>query len=238
VAYAITRIFALSPPLAIGLMLLAASPGGAVANVFSHLARGDVALNVTLTAVNSLLALAWLPLVVNWSLAHFLGEGQYVRPPPQKLIEVWLIIVAPIAVGMVIRVLAPAFALRAERPVRALSMLLLAALVAVVVYDVRADVPGYFAAVGLACLLFNVVSMAVGYFAPRALRLGRAQAVAISLEVGVHNCALAVFVALNILGDGTMAVPAAVYSLIMFVTAATLVAWLNATRSTNVSMTT
>src|SRR5512137_2407983 len=93
VAFLITQLFDLPPILAVGLMLLASSPGGAVANIFSHLARGDVALNITLTAINSVLALAWMPLVMNWSLEHFLGADHYIPPPTRKIIELGAVII-------------------------------------------------------------------------------------------------------------------------------------------------
>ena len=86
---------------------------------------------------------------------------------------------------------------------------------------------GFFAAVGLACLLFNLVSMGVGYAAPRALKLPRRQAIAIAMEIGIHNGTLAIFIALSVLGNATMSAPAAVYSLLMFFTAAIFAAWLN-----------
>jgi BASS family bile acid:Na+ symporter len=100
IAYALTQWFDLSPELSVGLMLLAASPGGATANIYSHLAKGDVALNITLTAINSALALITLPLIVNFSLAHFMGQEQYVPPPTRKIVEVAVIIVLPVLIGM------------------------------------------------------------------------------------------------------------------------------------------
>jgi BASS family bile acid:Na+ symporter len=127
VAYLITRLFALPPVLAVGMMLLASSPGGAMANIFSHFARGDVALNITLTALNCVLALVWMPLVMNWSLEHFLGASQYIPPPTRKIVEVGVVIIAPVVAGMCVRLLAPLLAERAARPVRALSVLVLVA---------------------------------------------------------------------------------------------------------------
>lgn len=109
VAFALALLFRLPPELAVGLMLLAASPGGATANIYSHLARGDVALNITLTAVNSLLCLLTLPLILNLSLQFFLGQRQYVPPPVNKIIEVALIILLPVAIGMGIRARAPGY---------------------------------------------------------------------------------------------------------------------------------
>ena len=225
VAFALALGFGLSPELAVGLMLLAASPGGATANIYSHLARGDVALNITLTAINSVLCLLTLPLILNLSLEHFLGAGQYVPPPTMKVVEVAVIIVLPVLLGMLVRAKAPAFAARAEKPFRLLSVLVLALLIVAALGKEWHTLAASLAAVGLACLLFNLASMAVGYAAPLALRLPRRQATAIAMEIGIHNGTLAIFIALNVLGNAAMSIPAAVYSLLMFVTAAVFAAW-------------
>lgn len=129
VALGLALAFRLPPELAVGLMLLAASPGGATANIYSHLAHGDVALNITLTAINSLLCLVTLPVILNLSLEYFLGAGQYVPPPVRKIVEVAVIIVLPVAIGMAVRRFAPGFATRMEKPVRLLSVLVLALLI-------------------------------------------------------------------------------------------------------------
>lgn len=226
-AFGLALLFRLPPELAVGLMLLAASPGGATANIYSHLARGDVALNITLTAVNSLLCLLTLPLILNLALAFFLGAGQYVPPPVRKIVEVAVIIVLPVSLGMATRALAPAFAVRMEKPIRLLSVVVLALLIVAAVAQAWSTLLGFFAAVGLACLLFNLVSMGVGYAAPRALKLPRRQAIAIAMEIGIHNGTLAIFIALNVLENPMMSVPAAVYSLLMFFTAAAFAFWLN-----------
>ncbi len=226
VAFAIAKLLALPPLLAIGLMLLAAAPGGAMANVFSHLAHGDVALNVTLTAINSLLALAWLPLVMNWSLAHFLGAEQYVPPPTQKIIDVATFIVLPVIVGMVVRQLWPALARRAESPVRLASVLLLACVVALTIVTSHETLAASFAAVGVACIVLNLVSMGLGYAIPRLAGLPMPQVISISFEIGVHNAAVAIFMAMQVLNEDVAAVPAALYGLVMIATASIAVTWL------------
>lgn len=226
-AFALALGLGLPAELAVGLMLLAASPGGATANIYSHLARGDVALNITLTAINSLLCLLTLPTILNLALEHFLGAGQYVPPPVRKVIEVALIIVLPVALGMLIRGFAPGFATRAEKPIRMLSVIVLALLIVAAVIQSKEVLLTYFAMVGLACLLFNLISMGAGYVAPLALKLPRRQAIAIAMEIGIHNGTLAIFIALNVLGNAAMSIPAAVYSLLMFFTAAAFAFWLN-----------
>lgn len=226
-AFGLALLFHLPPELAVGLMLLAASPGGATANIYSHLARGDVALNITLTAINSLLCLVTLPLILNLSLEHFLGSGQYVPPPVKKIIEVAVIIVLPVLLGMFVRARFPGFAARAEKPLRLLAVVVLVLLIIAAVAQAWATLLAWFAAVGLACLLFNLISMGAGYGAPLALKLPRRQAIAIAMEIGIHNGTLAIYIALNVLANSVMSVPAAIYSLMMFFTAALFAFWLN-----------
>ena len=231
IAYLLARLADLPPELAVGLMLLAASPGGATANIYSHLARGDVALNITLTAVNSLLALVTLPLIVDASLAHFLGQDQYVPPPTRKIVEVAAIIVVPVVLGMALRAGLPRLAAALERPIRVFAVLVLAAVIVAAIVAEWERLPGFIAAVGAVCLAFNLLSMAIGYGLPRVLALPRGQAIAISMEIGIHNGTLAIFIALNVLQNAAMSVPAAVYSIIMFVTASVFTAWLNRSRA-------
>lgn len=233
IAYLLARLAGLPPELAVGLMLLAASPGGATANIYSHLAHGDVALNITLTAVNSLLALATLPLIVDASLAHFLGQDQYVPPPTRKIVEVAAIIVVPVVLGMALRAGLPRLAAALERPIRVFAVLVLAAVIVAAIVAEWERLPGFIAAVGAVCLAFNLLSMAIGYGLPRVLALPRGQAIAISMEIGIHNGTLAIFIALNVLQNAAMSVPAAVYSIIMFVTASVFTAWLNRSRATS-----
>lgn len=227
ICFVITILFKLPGELAVGMMLLAAAPGGATANIYSHLAHGDVALNITLTAINSLLSLLALPFIVSFSLQYFMGQDQYVPPPFKKIIEVGLIILVPVIIGMVLRNRFAAFADKAEKPIRIFSVLLLAGLVIAALAQQWSVLVQYAAQVGLACLVFNLVSLAIGYRVPLALNLPQKQAIAIAMEIGIHNGTLAIFIALTILNNGTMSIPAAIYSLVMFVTAGVFAWWLN-----------
>ncbi|WP_434422958.1 bile acid:sodium symporter family protein [Nannocystis pusilla] len=222
VCFAIATGFDLPPALAVGLMLLSASPGGATANLFSHLAKGNVALNITLTAVNSVLSLLTLPFIVNYSLEHFMGEGKVIPLQFDKVVQVFAIVLVPVAIGMVVRAKKQGLADRLEKPVKILSAVFLLLVIAATVAKERAHVVEYFQQVGLAALAFNLVSMAVGYLVPVVVRLPKRQAVAIGMEIGIHNGTLAIAIASapTLLNNTTMAVPPAVYSLIMFFTAA------------------
>ena len=230
VCFGICVWFRLPAELAVGMMLLAAAPGGASANIYSHLARGDVALNITLTAINSLLALFALPFIIGFSLQYFMGADQTIPPPFRKILEVGMIILIPVAIGMVLRNQYAAFAAKMEKPIRVFSIVLLFLLVIAAVSQQWEVLAKNFAIVGLACLAFNLISMMVGYFVPLAAKLSEKQAIAIAMEIGIHNGTLAIFIALNVLGNGAMAIPAAIYSLIMFVTGGMFVMWVNRRR--------
>lgn len=222
VCFAIARGLGLPPSLAVGLMLLSASPGGATANLFSHLAKGDVALNITLTAVNSVLSLFTLPLIVNASLTEFMGVGKAIPLQPDKVIQVFAVVLVPVVLGMLVRANKPGVAAKLEKPVRVLSAVFLILVIGSAVLKERANLGEYFRQVGLAALTFNVASMAVGYFVPRLFRVERRQAIAIGMEIGIHNGTLAIAIASSplLLNDSSMAIPPAIYSLIMFFTAA------------------
>jgi len=227
ICFGLCLLLQLPPELAVGMMLLAAAPGGASANIYSHLAGGDVALNITLTAVNSLLCLLSLPLIVGFSLAYFMVADQAVPPPFAKIIEVGVIILLPVAIGMGIRRTWPQWSDRVEKPLRVFSVLLLALLVALTMIQQWQLLAEYAAIIGLACVLFNVLSLLIGYAVPLALKLPRRQAIAIAMEIGIHNGTLALFVAFTVLDNSVLAVPAAFYSISMFITAGLFAAWLN-----------
>lgn len=232
IAFGLARLAGLPGELGLGLVLLAASPGGVTANLFSHIARGDVALNISLTAINSLLALLTLPLWTALALSVFLGDQASVPPPIAKVLEVALLVILPVLVGMSLRRWRPALALAAERPVRLLSTLLLGALIALAFITNWETVRSFLPVVGLACLAFNVASLLSGYLAARAAKLAEPQAIAISFEIGIHNGTLAIFIALEVLQRSQASIAPAVYSLSMYLTGALFAAWLLHRRKT------
>ena len=219
VCFGLVRLFDLDPLLGIGMLLLAASPGGTTANLFSHLFRGDVALNITLTAVNSIIAIGTLPLITNLAIDYY-DEGDSVSMPLSEVVEVFLLILVPVGIGMVVRASRPAFARSMDRPVRIGSAVILAVLVLGILASESDNVGDYLADVGVVAAVFCAISLVVGYVVPRAFGVVEDQAVASSMEIGVHNGTLAIFVAENVLDSTEIAVPAAVYSILMFFLAA------------------
>jgi len=220
ICFVIIKLSDLPPALAVGFMLLSASPGGASANLYSHLSKGDVALNVSLTAVNSVLTLISLPLIVNASLAYFMESDQDVPMPLRKVIEVFSVVLLPVFVGMLLRFRFPLFAAKAEKKVKIVSAAFLATIIVLAVSQQYALVAKYFKEVGYTALVFNLASLGLGYFVPRLFQVSKKQAISIGMEIGIHNGTLAMFIAMNALQNPMMAIPAAIYSLIMFFTAA------------------
>lgn len=229
VCFFLAKAFGLAPALAVGLMLLAASPGGTTANLYSHLAHGDVALNITLTAVNSVIAILTMPLIVNLSLAYFMEGDQVIPLQFAKVVQVFIIVLGPVAIGIWLRSRFPGFAERMQKPVKIVSALFLLIIILLAVVKDWQTFVEYAPLVGGAALAFNLISLAVGYCVPRLFNLSLRQAVAIGMEIGIHNGTLAIALALSpmLLNNSTMAIPAAIYSIIMFFTAALFGWWVN-----------
>lgn len=217
--FGLVLLFDLPPLLAVGMMLLAASPGGTSANLYSHLFRGDVALNVSLTAINSIVAIVSLPLITNLAIAWFDADNT-VSLQFSKVLEVFAIVLLPVALGMAVRSARPAFAERMDKPVRIASAVILAVLVVGILLDQRENVGEYAAKVGAITVLFCLLSLAVGFLIPRWAGVTERQAIASSFEIGVHNATLAIYVAVEILEETEISIPGAVYGLVMFFIAA------------------
>ncbi|NGM11505.1 bile acid:sodium symporter family protein [Verrucosispora sp. WMMA2044] len=220
--FGLVLAFDLPPELAVGMMLLAASPGGTTANLYSHLFGGHVALNITLTAINSVLAVFTLPIVVNLSAAYFLGDARSIGLQFDKVLQVFAIVLVPVVVGMLVRARWARVAERLDRPVRVLSVVVLVAVIAGAVLGERENLADYFVSVGLAVLAFNLLSLGIGYGVPRLAGVERSAAKAAGFEIGIHNSTLAITVALSpaLLDSTRMAIPGAVYGIVMFFTAA------------------
>lgn len=207
------------PLLAVGVMLLAASPGGTTANLFSHLFRGDVALNVTLTAINSVLAAVTIPLYTNVAIAIFDTDGT-LGLQFGKVVQVVALVLVPVVIGMVVRRRFPGFAARSDRPVRIFSILVLLIVAVGAILGERANLGTYLQQVGLVTALFCLLSLTLGHLGARLVRLTSAQSIACAMEVGIHNTTIALTIALSVLGSTEIAIPSAVYSIFMYPLAA------------------
>ena len=226
ICFGLVVLFDLPALLGIGMMLLAASPGGTTANLYSHLFRGDVALNITLTAINTVIAVVTLPLITGLAIAWYNRQDD-VSMPLVEIVKVFALILVPVGIGMLVNHRAPDFARRMDKPVRIGSAVILAILVVGILLDQLENVGDYLADVGLIAALFCAASLVVGYVVPKAFGVTGPQAIASSMEIGVHNGTLAIFVAVEVLDEVEISVPAAVYSIIMFVFAALWGMWVS-----------
>ncbi|RYF44215.1 MAG: bile acid:sodium symporter family protein [Comamonadaceae bacterium] len=217
--YAIILAFGLPPVFAVGLMLLAASPGGVSANLFSHLFGGNVAMNISLTAINTVLSIVTLPLIANWAIATFAKTGQVVPLQFGKVAEVIAVVLVPVVIGMVVSARAPHFAARMEKPFKIFSALVLAAFALIAIGKEWDALRASFATVGPAVVMFNLVSLLAGYYVSRAAGMDKPLSTAISFEIGIHNSTLSLFVALSVLNNFQLALPSAIYSVAMYITA-------------------
>lgn len=228
ICFGMVYAMALPPALAVGMMLLAASPGGTSASLYSHLAGGDVALNITVTAINSALVVITLPIVVNFSLVAFYGEGMAIPLQFSQILLFLGLVVMPAVIGMTVRRKYPELADWMERPVKILSLLFVVVLVLVAVMREWNTLLTWGPVIGLAVLTFNLISMAVGYWVPRFFHLDERQSIAICMEIGLHNAVLVITIALSedLLNNPEMAIPPALYGLVAYITAAMLIAWM------------
>lgn len=220
VAWGLIVLLRVEPVYAVGLMLLAASPGGVSANLFSHLFGGNVAMNISLTAINTVLSIVCLPLITNWAIAAFVQSGQIVPLQFGKVFEVVVVILLPVAIGMLVRSRRTSFAARMEKPMKLLSMAVLAAFALIAIAKEWEALKQTFASLGPVVLAFNLLSLLAGYYLSRGAGLNKAMATAVSFEIGIHNSTLAIFVALSVLVNFQLALPAAIYSVSMYITAA------------------
>ena len=219
IGFGIAVLFPLSPEIAIGIMILAACPGGPTSNLIAHLAKGDTALSVTLTALSSFITILTIPFIVNFALVHFLEEGQMIRLDViDSIKQIFVIIIVPIVIGMLIRKYREGFALKMARPVRIASAFVLALVIVGIVIKERENFVSYFQQAGIVALLLNVSTMVVGYLSARLFRISGPRSISISIESGIQNGTLAITVAVVLLGSTEFAIAPAIYSLLMFFT--------------------
>ncbi|NER78289.1 MAG: bile acid:sodium symporter family protein [Leptolyngbya sp. SIO1D8] len=223
VGFLLANIFPLTPELAVGVMVLAACPGGPTSNLISYLVQGNVALSITLTAISSLITVFTIPLVVNWAMQSFMGEAVALQLPfLTTALQIAVITLIPVTIGMLLHHYTPHFAAKIEQWVKWLSLFFLALIIVGLLAKEQANVASFFLQVGWVTLALNVSTMALGFAIATLSRLDRRSAKAITVEVGIQNGTLAIAVASapTFLNSPSMAIPAAIYSLIMFATSA------------------
>lgn len=217
IAFGVTMAFPTRPEIAVGLMILAACPGGPTSNLIAHLAKADTALSVTLTALSSFITLLTIPFIVNFSLTHFLEAGQVIKlDVVNTIIQILVIVIIPVTIGMLIRRYKEGFAMKMEKPVRIASGIVLMLVIVGLVIKEKDNIMSYMEEAGLVALMLNIATMVVGYLSARMLNINKKMARSISIESGIQNGTLAITIAVVLLGSTEYAITAAVYSLVMF----------------------
>ncbi|AWB57712.1 bile acid:sodium symporter family protein [Colwellia sp. Arc7-D] len=229
IGFTLANIMPLEPEYAVGVMLLVLCPGGTTSNMFSHIAKGDVALSVTMTAVASLITVFTIPVVLNLSLVHFMGEGsEFQLPLIPTIISLMGLTIVPIAIGMLIKSFAPRFADSSQVLVSRFGILFLTLLIIFLTYVQQDIVVSAFIATGPVSLILNISTMALGYYSSRWFGLNAAQTTSVTIEVGLQNSTLSMFMALTLLANYKMSFTPAIYTLVMLFTAGVLVRFLRA----------
>ncbi|WP_343565176.1 bile acid:sodium symporter family protein [Kiloniella sp. b19] len=225
VGYFLASFWSTSPEIAMGLMLIAIAPGGVTSNYLTALARGDVALSISLTATTSILAPLTIPIVLSLSYQTITGEQfnsefslLYVT------ISAFLIVTVPVFLGMTVRHFAVNFADAAKNPLHKLSSLFFLLVLAGAIAKERDNIAAYFAEAGLITLALNLIMMTLAFSCARLLGSGRKQEVSLAIECGLQNGTLAIALGALLFEDGRYLIPAATYSLIMFASALAFIA--------------
>ena len=219
IAFILIKIWPISPELAIGVMIIAAAPGGVTSNILTSFAKGDVALSISLTAIISLLSVITVPFIIITSLNILdLNNVSQNISLTNMALSMFLIVTLPVILGMIIKKILSNFALNFEPIAKKISIFLFVLVLIGAILAERNNVIAYFAQAGLITLVLNVVMMIVAFYVAQLLGSGVAQKKCIAIECGLQNGTLAIFVATTLFGGGVYLIPAATYSLIMFAT--------------------
>ena len=220
IGFAIILLFDLTSSMAIGIMILSVCPGGPTSNLITQVARGNIGLSVTLTALASLITVFTIPLILSKAITYFTGEADIIieLPVVQTMLQILLITIIPVSIGMVIRKRNEAFALRMEKPMRIASTVLFVIIFLLVMIANKDLIVQAMKEVGLATLLLNLSTMGLGYMTAKYFGITGKSQISITIESGIQNGTLAFVIATTILNNVEMGLPTGAYSIWMFVT--------------------
>lgn len=220
IAIAVIALTGLTGELAIGLFILSLCPGGATSNLYSYLAKADVGLSVSLTAVIGFITPFTIPVLALWAISFYGSEGdQFDLPIITTWIKLMIVTVIPVLVGMAVRGKWADMAKRSERFVSIFSMAVLAFVIASICVNLGEKLIDFALAAGPAAIILNLTTMALGYFAGKFLLHQESQSRAITIEVGMQNGTLALLITSGILESSSMSIAPSIYSLFMFISA-------------------
>lgn len=225
IALALVHVFPVRPEIAVGMMLIAACPGGTTSTMLTHIGRGDVALSITLTTFTSLMSVITLPLIVGWSLGAFMGAAAPDLPLVRTVASIFVILIVPTALGMAIAAYAPRFAAWAEPKTRPLALILFVLIVTGALVAEREKIVPYLAEAGPIVLTLNLLTMLVAYAAASAFASGPSQRTAMTLECGLQNATLAIVISITMMRSIDLSIPAAAYGILMLFTGLGFALW-------------
>jgi BASS family bile acid:Na+ symporter len=226
IAYVLISIIDVGPDIAIGVMILAACPGGPTSNLITYLAKGDTGLSISLTTANSLITIFTIPFVIDFALGHFLHADEMIEINKlQTIIQIFAIVIIPVSLGMLLKRAKPAFADKMSKPVKIASGAVLFLVIIALVLKKKEDLIPYLQQAGWATLALNITTMIIGFITAKIARLNLAQSITISIESGIQNGTMAIAIASGVLMNDNYAIAPAVYSLIMFLTGGIIIAF-------------
>ena len=220
IAFLISILLGLSPTQSVGLILLACCPGGATSNLFSHLAKADTALSITLTAFSSIITVFTVPFIINASLFFFFETGsEFSLPVLRTIVNIFKLTALPTVLGMFLKNKFPEFCKRSEPVIKWFSIIFIIIALAAMLKLVSEKEPILVAlkAVGFAVILLNIISMISGYQFGRMFKMDEKRKITIGIETGIQNGVLGITIATapNLLDNALFAIPSGVYGLVM-----------------------
>lgn len=226
IAYVLISLLNVETDIAIGVMILAACPGGPTSNLITYLAKGDTGLSISLTTANSLITIFTIPFVVDFALNQFLDAAEMVQIDKlQTVIQIFTIIIIPVSLGMALKKVKPVFADKMNKPVKIASAAVLFLVIFGLVLKKKEELIPYLQQAGVATLILNITTMLIGFATAKIARLNLAQSLTISIESGIQNGTMAIAIASGILMNDNYAIAPAVYSLLMFFTGGIIIAF-------------
>jgi len=226
IAYVLISLLNVETDIAIGIMILAACPGGPTSNLITYLAKGDIGLSISLTTVNSLITIFTIPFVIDFALNQFLEADEMVQINKlQTVIQIFVIVIIPVSLGMALKNAKPIFADKMNKPVKIASGAVLFLVIIGLVIKKKEELIPYLKQAGLTALVLNIATMLVGLATAKIAKLSLAQSRTISIESGIQNGTMAIAIASGVLMNDNYAIAPAVYSLIMFFTGGVIIAF-------------
>jgi len=227
VGFTLIEVFTLQPDIAIGVIILAACPGGPTSNLITHLANGDTALSVSMTAACSFITLLTIPFIINLGLQKVLGAGTLIQLNVlQTILQVFVVVIVPVALGMLLKSKRSKFSLRMQKPVKRASGIFFVIVLLAVIIKERVLLLSSLDEAGLVSLSLNVITMAIGYGLGYIFKLSLKQRISITIEGGIQNGTLGISIATILLNNTAYAIAPAVYGIIMFLTAGLFIFWI------------